>query len=81
MVIMTPEQLTALVAALATLATAVAGLLGAVGVLWVKIDRNQHAVDGRLNELIATSRVAGHAEGVALAHALSHPDEQPTTEP
>lgn len=74
---MTPEQFTAVVAALAALATAIAGLIGAVTVLYVRIESNRHAIDGRIDQLVATARVAGHAEGMALAHQLETPPKEP----
>lgn len=72
---MTSEQATALIVALGGLATALAGLLGAVVALWRQVDANRKAINGRVDELVATSRVAGHAEGMALAQQLAHPPE------
>jgi hypothetical protein len=67
---MTPEQATAVIVAIGGLITAVAGLIGAVAVLWGKVNENKRSIDGRIDQLVATARVAGHAEGVALAQAL-----------
>jgi hypothetical protein len=70
---LTPEQATALVGAVAALTTAVAGLIGAVVALYAKVEQNKKALDGRVDDLVAMSRVAGHAEGVVLAHQLANP--------
>lgn len=67
---MTPEQWTALIAALAALFTAVGGLIGAVAVLYSRVEANHSAINGRLSELIETTRAAGHAEGVLIAQQL-----------
>lgn len=73
---MTPEQLTALVIAVSTLATAIGGLIAAVAVLYGKVEENRKAIDGRVDQLVATSRVAGHAEGIALAHQLAEGNDK-----
>lgn len=76
---MTPEQATALIIAIGALFTAVGGLCGAVAVLWKAVETNRHAIDGRVDQLVSTSRVAGHAEGIALAEQLRHAEpENPT---
>lgn len=72
---MTPDQLTALIVALGALATAVGGLVGAITVLYRQVEANRQAINGRMDQLIATSRMVGHAEGVALGHALNHSPE------
>jgi len=70
----TPEQTTALIAAIATLATALTGLLGAVVVLFQRVEANRKAIDGRVDQLISTARIAGHAEGIVLGKELEKRD-------
>jgi hypothetical protein len=74
---LTSEQVTALVAAITALIVAVTGLLGAVVKLWSVVEDNRRAINGRVDQLVATARVAGHAEGVALGQALAHNDNPP----
>lgn len=76
---MTPEQVTALIVAIGALFTAVGGLCGAVAVLWRAVETNRHAIDGRVDELVSTSRVAGHAEGIALAEQIRRGENQQPT--
>lgn len=71
---MTPEQATALIVAVATLATALTGLLGAVVVLFQRVEQNRKAIDGRVDQLISTARIAGHAEGIVLGRELEKDD-------
>jgi hypothetical protein len=73
---LSPEQTTALIVAIGGLVTAVAGLIGAVAALWQKVNANKRAIDGRIDQLLATTRVAGHAEGIALAERLHHPPQE-----
>ncbi len=72
---MTPEQFDALLGALAVLITAISGLIVAVTRLYAKVEENRKAINGRVDDLVATARVAGHAEGVSLAQQLAHPPD------
>ena len=67
---MTPDQFTAVIVALTALITAVTGLVGAVAVLWSRVEENRKAINGRMDQLITTARMTGHAEGIALRKQL-----------
>lgn len=72
---MTPEQGTAILVALAAVVTALTGLTAAVLRLYLAVKSNREALDGKIDQLVQTSRVAGHAEGVLLGQQLANPPE------
>lgn len=74
---MSPEQFTALIGALGALVTAIAGLIVAVTRLYAKVEENRKAINGRVDDMVATARVAGHAEGVVLGQQLANPPVEP----
>jgi F0F1-type ATP synthase membrane subunit c/vacuolar-type H+-ATPase subunit K len=69
---MTAEEINLVLVGLAGVLVALTGLITAVGILIVRVETARRAVDGRMDQLISTARIAGHAEGVVLGAALEH---------
>lgn len=71
---MTPEQATALI-------VAITGLVAALGVLVVQLVQVRKQIDGRLTELLATTRVAAQKEGEMVGRDFveRRQDPPPTT--
>ena len=56
---MTPEQFTALIVALT-------GLIAAVGAVWAQLRQTHKLMDGRMTELLDTTKLSGQATGELL---------------